>query len=311
MIGYGLWNMVGFWLFDGCVAKDAKTCPNGLLPIPTESPEFCMQPFEATLSDDQTAISQSGQIPSIHVSLIEAMQACERTHVDGAPLKLVTYREWVQAGGPHTYPWGPSYQNQCVLDTPSTHGKWSGVEKTGSMSDCVGEYGVYDQIGNAWEWVDLEQQAQRDQWIGYLKQQGHTATVSQTKIEVPQEVLNQLKLQTVCVFLENIALEQELLVVNLKQPIAEDCLTGGKGYLWFQKGEGDLGESVPEPGSLLPVELWGDRIIWDKERDGEPVGAKVGGSFYSGGESTTRSLWIGHIPSFDGSIGFRCVQHFD
>ncbi len=308
MVAHGLLNIVYTWCLYGCVERGSKTCPDGLAPIPTESPEFCLQPFEATLSEQQTALSQKGQVPSIHVSLIEAMQACERTSVDGSPLKLVTYREWVVAGGPHTYPWGDAYDNQCVLDTPSTHGQWSGVEKTGSMPTCVGEYGVYDQIGNAWEWVDLEQQARRDQWIEYVNKQGYEATVSQTKIELPQGALNRLKLQTVCVFLENIALEQELLVVNLKQPIAQDCRTGGKGYLWFQKEEGDLGEAVPVPGSLLPVELWGDRIIWDKERDGESVGAKVGGSFYSGGESTTRSLWIGHIPSFDGSIGFRCTQ---
>ena len=42
------------------------------------------------------------------------------------------------------------------------------------------------------------------------------------------------------------------------------------------------------------------------DRLGERVGAKVGGSYYSGGDSTLKSIWVGHIPTFDGSIGFRC-----
>ena len=38
------------------------------------------------------------------------------------------------------------------------------------MEGCVSEHGVYDQIGNAWEWVDLEQNAfTRDDWIAYVE----------------------------------------------------------------------------------------------------------------------------------------------
>ena len=47
-------------------------------------------------------------------------------------------------------------------------------------------------------------------------------------------------------------------------------------------------------------------MIWDKVRDAEPLGARSV-------EPTIRvdtfaTLWLGHLPSFDGSIGFRCVS---
>ena len=63
---------------------------------------------------------------------------------------------------------------------------------------------------------------------------------------------------------------------------------------------------VPQQGSLLPIQIHGKKIVWDQDRDGESVGAKVGGSFYSCSQMTLQDFWIGHIPSFNGSIGFRC-----
>ena len=106
-------------------------------------------------------------------------------------------------------------------------------------------------------------------------------------IQVKEGTLAKLQYNAVCVDMKGLVLDQDLLSVELRTPISKDCLTAGHGYLWFQSNDVRQGEKTPEPGSLLPVKLWGNRIVWDKSRDGESVGAKVGGSFYSGGESTS------------------------
>ena len=95
--------------------------------------------------------------------------------------------------------------------------------------------------------------------------------------------------------------------MQLNSDISSDCESGGRGYLWFNNSDPRHEKIlIPRQGSLLPIRIEGDKILWDKERDGEAVGAKVGGSFYSGAQMTLQDFWIGHIPSFNGSIGFRC-----
>ena len=48
------------------------------------------------------------------------------------------------------------------------------------------------------------------------------------------------------------------------------------------------------------------QVLFAQERNNELVGAKVGGSFYSGSDTKLDSFWVGHVPTFNGSIGFRC-----
>lgn len=285
----------------------SRDCPEGLVPVPTTDPEFCVQPYEAFVEDDGTASSQQGATPDIHVSFVEAQEACRNTIIDGQPMRLINHQEWKQAGGHRPYPWGDAYAaNKCVLDSPETHGQWATVQPSGSMPDCVSEYGVYDQIGNAWEWVDIQQTATRAAWLKMVQEHGYDVTVKQTLIEADEGLLSKLQYRAVCVNMKGLAIDQHLIVVDLNAPIADDCVTAGQGYLWFNDTDASQGTEIPKPGSLLPVELWGKRVVWDKSRDGEAVGAKVGGSFYSGGESTLHSFWVGHLPTFGGSIGFRC-----
>ena len=306
-----VWLIWGIGIGCGSSGILVADCPEGLTSVPKENPEFCVQPFEAKISEDGTAVSQKDQTPDIHVSFVEAQEVCQKTTIGGRSLGLINHMEWKLAGGGGIYPWGESHEERCILDSPKTHGIWKTVQPSGSMEGCVSEHGVYDQIGNAWEWVDLKQTAVRDAWISYLEAQGHSVKVSQTLIQVKEGTLAKLQYNAVCVDMKGLVLDQDLLSVDLRKPISKDCLTAGHGYLWYQSNDVRQGEKIPEPGSLLPVKLWGNRIVWDKSRDGESVGAKVGGSFYSGGESTLNSFWVGHIPSFDGSIGVRCVQRFD
>ena len=153
-------------IFLACQLGDDSSsrtkCPNGLVPVPTNDPSFCIQPYEAKIDADKTVSSVKGQIPDINVSLTKARESCTNTKIDGTELRLINYQEWLLAGGDSEYPWGEKDDTRCVLDTPKTYRKWTKVQPSGSMERCVSEYGVYDQIGNAWEWVDMEQTATKD-----------------------------------------------------------------------------------------------------------------------------------------------------
>lgn len=304
-----------FTVLFSCASQvvSSKTCAEGLASVPKGNPEFCVQPFEARVAKDGTAVSQKGQTPDVSVSLFNARIACEKTFVNGKPMQVINYDQWVKAGGQYKYPWGDEFKDVCVLESRNAFGKWKHVQPSGIMEGCVSEHGVYDQLGNAWEWVDLGRTATRDEWVEYLASKGVEVDVNQSWIEIPAQVSHKLKFQAFCVMMEGLTIDDEgKLIANLREPISPSCTTRSKGYLWFDPLAGKSGEGepdrAPEPGSVLSAELWANRVVWDKVRDAEPLGAKVGGAYYSGGDTILRSLWLGHLPSFDGSIGFRCVS---
>ena len=254
----------------------SRDCPEGLVPVPTSNPEFCVQPYEAFILDDGTASNKQGTTPDIHVSFVEAQEACRNTIIDGQSMRLINHQEWKQAGGHRPYPWGDAYAaKKCILDSPETHGQWATVQPSGSMPDCVSEYGVYDQIGNAWEWVDIQQTATRAAWLKMVQEHGYDVTVKQTLIEADEGLLSKLQYRAVCVNMKGLAIDQQLIVVDLNTPLQTIGIPG-QGYLWFNDTDASQGTEIPKAGSLLPVELWGKRVVWDKSRDGEAVGAKVG-----------------------------------
>ena len=255
-----------------------------------------------------------GEIPDVNVSFEEAKIACESTTIDGQELRLASLQEWQDAGdgqlgeGGTSYPWGfEKDDSRCVIDSPVNPNQWSTVQPSGSFKGCVSASGVYDQIGNAWEWVDLEQTASRETWVSLLQEQGFMVSVSEQSIEMDPRLLPRLRLQTICVDMKRMSLEDGVLTVQLNQDISVACESGGRGYLWFNNSDPRHEQvQLPRRGSLLPIQIDGKKVVWDQEREGESVGAKVGGSFYSGAQMTLQDFWIGHIPSFNGSIGFRC-----
>lgn len=97
-------------------------------------------------------------VPDAHVSWYQAVAICANT---GA--HLCTWDEWrdacdgVPGDGGSTYPWGeePSPEGRCALADADGTTDFDGAQPAGSMAGCTGANGVYDQIGNLWEWVDL------------------------------------------------------------------------------------------------------------------------------------------------------------
>ena len=108
--------MMMFTLLLSCLFSPStgKTCPAGLVPVPNTDPEFCVQPFEAKIAEDGTAVSKKGQTPDVSVSLFSARIACEKTLVNGKSMKVINYEQWVKAGGQYKYPWGDEFKDVCV-----------------------------------------------------------------------------------------------------------------------------------------------------------------------------------------------------
>jgi Sulfatase-modifying factor enzyme 1/Chitobiase/beta-hexosaminidase C-terminal domain len=114
-------------------------CPQGMVSIAL--------PGERTLCMDRYEWPNlQGEKPTVNVSWVEAKMLCIE-----AGKRLCTPDEWTGAckGLRKTaYPYGNTYENQRCPD------RGDGLYKSGSFRRCVNDFGVYDMVGNVWEWVD-------------------------------------------------------------------------------------------------------------------------------------------------------------
>ncbi len=129
--------------------------------------DLCIDAFEATITGDlgasdqgaawpdgsttAVASSQAGVLPALHLSWYQAFAACEN-----AGKHLCTVDEWQAACGSTLWPWGdaPPAVELCAVAADDGTSAWSDVQPTGSLSACRSPEGVFDQMGNAWEWAD-------------------------------------------------------------------------------------------------------------------------------------------------------------
>ena len=79
--------MMMFTLLLSCLSSPSTGAEGGLASVPNTEPEFCVQPFEAKIAEDGIAVSKKGQTPDVSVSLFKARIACEKTLVNGKPMK--------------------------------------------------------------------------------------------------------------------------------------------------------------------------------------------------------------------------------
>jgi formylglycine-generating enzyme required for sulfatase activity len=93
----------------------------------------------------------AGQEPTVLITWYQAYAACQN-----AGKHLCTVEEWQTACGASVYPWGdePAADTRCAVPDSNGNPIYSGLQPTGSLTDCRGAGDVYDQIGNAWEWAD-------------------------------------------------------------------------------------------------------------------------------------------------------------
>lgn len=143
--------------------SSAGPCPVGAVPVG----DLCIDAWETTVTGDlgntdqgadfpdgsttATSTAVPGVIPTIHVTWYQAYATCA-----ASGRHLCTVDEWQAACGSSTWPWGdsPNASEVCAVANADGTTKWTDTQPTGSLPSCVSPEGVYDQVGNAWEWAD-------------------------------------------------------------------------------------------------------------------------------------------------------------
>lgn len=138
-------------------------CPAGSVVVA----DFCIDAFETTVTGDPgnsdqgaafpdgstTATSEatSGVLATEYMSWYQAYAICAESG-----RHLCTVDEWQTACGASAYPWGdtPDAVDVCAVANPDGTTGWTAPQPTGSLAGCASPEGVFDQIGNLWEWAD-------------------------------------------------------------------------------------------------------------------------------------------------------------
>ena len=105
---------------------------------PISQPVLALQTKQNIETSDCNAVSQIGAQPWTFVTLHQAKELCLKKD-----MRLPTAEEWYEAalGTPDT--------DDCIINSASP-------AQTGSALQCHSLRGIYDMIGNVWEWVDEE-----------------------------------------------------------------------------------------------------------------------------------------------------------
>jgi len=126
------------------IIKIYKVCPKDMVTLTIDSLSFCMDKFEWPNDQKQKVLSS--------VNWAEASMMCIEKGK-----RLCSSKEWNSACMSR-WDYFFSYGNKYQPGTCNTQGK--GIVSPKKLPDCKTEEGVYNLIGNLWEWVsDIENNA--------------------------------------------------------------------------------------------------------------------------------------------------------
>jgi len=304
---------------------------------------YCIDKYEAFVTgelgdSDQyaadsiptTAVAESraGVIPSRRISFGQALAICRNTPVIGPDAerrgfkRLATVAEWQDAAdgvvgpGGTRYPYGDTFDPEACA-TASEQGKLvhGDLKPTGSFPRCRSAFGTYDQTGGLYEWADPGAKVDADAWFEIAAKAGIDLKADEQGMlwSGSSEVLSQVD------FHNSLQMELELDGSGRLQFLCDpeklddlpDC--SESSYLMIDAERfteigvswaGLLIQLPPEERENLPAYL---PLLLDREHDGAPIAAKLGGAFYSGGMQELDEVCYDHPHDFDGDIGFRCA----
>ena len=296
-------------------------CPAGTALVPAATP-YCAFHYEASRTPEGPA-SQAGVAPWVGITFLDARAACagwSPVAEDGrafGPAHLITRDEWLDAGdgvpgpGGPPYPWGTEVAgDRCWLPDENGNHRVADTQLTGSAPDCVSAFGVYDQLGNAWEWVDPQLNADPDAWsaaaaavaptsnwsvddAGRIRWSGPTPTLAYAGV-----VLHGLRVTP----------DTDGVLLVDADGRWSGALPYSEGFLQIVDNDG-----APLPARYLPVMLVArsdtvHEVHFAAARATEPFTAKVGGAWYAGSARTSLTeVTHEHPAGFNGTIGFRCA----
>ncbi len=256
---------------------------------------------------------------TVGLTFFEAMAVCAATPAVGVngedlgTLRIATLQEWEDAGdgtlgeGGTAYPWGEEFDaTRCATQDEDGDQVLSEPAPGGSYPDCVSVFGVYDQIGNEWEWTDPGVAIDMEGFVEARSKQGADLRVEDDGIYLDRGEPNLFRVSAVATGTE-VATDGEGRLCAPSDGIQES-VAERYGYLepsWLQFDVSGVDflpiyVDISEPSdcyALLP----------QFDRDGWPVPAKGGGAYYSGWGTDLHSSTYAHTADFDGSITFRCA----
>jgi hypothetical protein len=345
-----------------------------MAPIPSEqSAQFCIDAFEASVVTERNAEGQvvtraeskPGVQPAEGLTWYAAKAACEATPVlrSGVVVghkRLARSQEWADAGdgvigkdGPR-FPWGAAADpRRCfVPGTPLPAGvilhaaSGSGAAPTGSFPACKSGSGVFDQIGNVWEWTDPERSYAHAAALATMPGgglevgvNGQIRVLASATVTEPPPLANAPRSGheavawavagfdcgdasapvTLSARIEAQWPEAPTLVawgscvVALFPAVRADGpptpplpLTG-----WLHVGNGEalaVGFDQHAPSGSVATGTVAAAVRANPAYDGSPLTDKRGGAYYTAGNVGLQEAYYGHPPDFFGSIGFRCAS---
>ena len=158
---------------------ESGACPTGMAYIPGPYP-YCIDKYEAYLAGgtvtnctctngsqaevdacNSTAVagSASGQTPLVTINWCAAKKACQL-----AGKHLLTNSEWFNAANYKGSKWNITAEEATEAMGCNTGS--AAANLTGASAGCVTQEGVFDMIGNVWEWVDFVMTADPTNGVG-------------------------------------------------------------------------------------------------------------------------------------------------
>lgn len=155
---------LGIKATDNLGGKEEGPCPSEMIFIGTHTGGFCIDKYEVAAGEECLYVNPSNQedtrkniehpncqpvsepnkTPWRNISQNQASIVCSKLGK-----RLPTNKEWLQASLGT-----PDVNKDWTEDDCNMNGNWSAKPGlTGSGKKCVSSFGVYDMIGNVWEWV--------------------------------------------------------------------------------------------------------------------------------------------------------------